>query len=363
MTLYLSRLRLGSVVLALVAAWTSLTIPSEAAVIGFFNAPGSEQTNDLFDNFLIARLEDQGHTIVRASDGTEFDDAIFADTDMFIISDDVSSGDIGAVIDSSGLLDPRPVIMYETGAMDNYKIGDGESYRFALDPDSTQTDIDTRNVVITDPSSPLAGGFSGTVELYNFGIGFGPARLHGVRAGDGIALAPGFQTVATTVPSNNDGDPFFVPFVDGAFVPSDTIATLGFVPQGGELNDGTFAAGLRIIAFLNDSEDPDLEDENRTMTDDARTLVDAITGFALSSISGGPLADFDSDNDVDGNDFLVWQRGFGTTLNATDLANWEAEFGTVPSGVTVTAVPEPASWLLVCLMTMTLGVWRRTTSS
>ncbi len=55
-----------------------------------------------------------------------------------------------------------------------------------------------------------------------------------------------------------------------------------------------------------------------------------------------PSADFDGDDDVDGIDFLAWQRGFGTTVGATrpdgnsdddedvdasDLAAWRVSFG------------------------------------
>ena len=55
-----------------------------------------------------------------------------------------------------------------------------------------------------------------------------------------------------------------------------------------------------------------------------------------------PSADFDSDHDVDGSDFLAWQRGYGTTVGATrpdgnsdddedvdasDLAAWDVSFG------------------------------------
>ena len=54
-----------------------------------------------------------------------------------------------------------------------------------------------------------------------------------------------------------------------------------------------------------------------------------------------PSADFDSDGDVDGSDFLAWQRGFGTTnaartegnsdddgdVDASDLGAWELTFG------------------------------------
>ena len=60
-----------------------------------------------------------------------------------------------------------------------------------------------------------------------------------------------------------------------------------------------------------------------------------------------PSADFDGDGDVDGADFLTWQRGFGTPdpdalkvdgdsdndldVDATDLAIWEGQFGAATS--------------------------------
>jgi hypothetical protein len=54
-----------------------------------------------------------------------------------------------------------------------------------------------------------------------------------------------------------------------------------------------------------------------------------------------PLADFDGDGDVDGRDFLLWQRGFGTTdaapyqgdanadghVDGSDLAVWKDQYG------------------------------------
>jgi len=59
-----------------------------------------------------------------------------------------------------------------------------------------------------------------------------------------------------------------------------------------------------------------------------------------------PSADFDHDGDVDGNDFLVWQRGFGAEFDATDLANWRSQFGSITATAAVGAVPEPASLVL-----------------
>ncbi len=60
--------------------------------------------------------------------------------------------------------------------------------------------------------------------------------------------------------------------------------------------------------------------------------------------------DFDQDGDVDGTDFLEWQRGFGTVYDATDLANWENNFGSTGAGIAAAAtVPEPSSVVLFSL--------------
>jgi hypothetical protein len=77
-------------------------------------------------------------------------------------------------------------------------------------------------------------------------------------------------------------------------------------------------------------------------------LVKYVTGGAVND------ADFDNDADVDGNDFLIWQRGVGVgnnnatgdannsgTVDGADLAVWRGEFG--PASVAAAAaVPEPS---------------------
>lgn len=72
-----------------------------------------------------------------------------------------------------------------------------------------------------------------------------------------------------------------------------------------------------------------------------------ISGAATYMVSPGLQADFDGDNDVDGADFLAWQRGFGTIYDSTDLANWQAEYGNTASALAAHAVPEPTPLMLM----------------
>jgi beta-glucanase (GH16 family) len=65
--------------------------------------------------------------------------------------------------------------------------------------------------------------------------------------------------------------------------------------------------------------------------------------------------DFDEDGDVDGHDFLAWQRD----PSVGDLEDWQANYGTnSASADTMTAVPEPSGMLLIVSM-FAAGAWGR----
>ena len=54
--------------------------------------------------------------------------------------------------------------------------------------------------------------------------------------------------------------------------------------------------------------------------------------------------DFDNDFDVDGADFLAWQRNTGLG----SLSDWESKYGSGTLAA-ATTVPEPATWLLLLI--------------
>ena len=81
-------------------------------------------------------------------------------------------------------------------------------------------------------------------------------------------------------------------------------------------------------------------------------------------VIGEYAADFDFDGDVDGYDFLAWQRGESPNpLSAEDLALWEEQFGSEASSAAAsTGVPEPASEILL-MLGMAAVLFRRQSSS
>jgi autotransporter-associated beta strand protein len=83
-------------------------------------------------------------------------------------------------------------------------------------------------------------------------------------------------------------------------------------------------------------------------------------------------ADFDGDGDVDGADFLTWQRNFGTAgdkahgnangdsvVDGLDLTVWRNQFGGGSPAIAAAAVPEPASAALLLLAAGALAGVRR----
>jgi prepilin-type N-terminal cleavage/methylation domain-containing protein/prepilin-type processing-associated H-X9-DG protein len=79
---------------------------------------------------------------------------------------------------------------------------------------------------------------------------------------------------------------------------------------------------------------------------------------------GGLAGDYNGNQVVDGADFLLWQRSFGSvatpagsgadgngngSVEAGDLTVWRDAFGSSAAAPLAAAVPEPATWVLTCI--------------
>ena len=116
------------------------------------------------------------------------------------------------------------------------------------------------------------------------------------------------------------------------------ISTSFFEPQGEDFVQG--ATNINTEVFFNDTT------ITHTSIDDDPRLFALITQNILDNLNEAS-ADFDFDGDVDGRDFLAWQRGESPSpLSAGDLELWQAEYGNSQLSAAA-AVPEPSALLLV----------------
>lgn len=67
--------------------------------------------------------------------------------------------------------------------------------------------------------------------------------------------------------------------------------------------------------------------------------------LAVEAVEATSTGDFDSDGDTDGFDFLSWQAGFANSYDATDLSNWQANYGQSSSPVAAISIDPAESQL------------------
>jgi hypothetical protein len=130
-------------------------------------------------------------------------------------------------------------------------------------------------------------------------------------------------------------------------------SVLGWFDEVGNLIDSDDDGGIAPLSLL------------EGIVPSSGTLTFAVTGFddfdflgnhaqdadyALQlTIGGGEVTgDFDGDSDVDGQDFLAWQRN----TSVGDLADWQANYGI--GALAAVTVPEPGGLGLLALA----GLWR-----
>ncbi len=116
------------------------------------------------------------------------------------------------------------------------------------------------------------------------------------------------------------------------------VSLVGFTPVVGNM-----------FTFLSAGEGVNGEFTNLVLPPGFQWGVDYLANSVVLKVLGlGTPGDFDSDGDVDGRDFLVWQRN----PSVGNLADWQAQYGIVPPPIS--AVPEPdtiALFILAALQT------------
>ncbi len=170
-------------------------------------------------------------------------------------------------------------------------------------------------IEIDDPTGATTVVVLGVNEsMLNGGLGTDDST--GLGDGNGTNLANVLDYVIDPTASED--------FKDGA--------NGGFLNAGSYAGDdwvsGSFAAGNWTVRII------DAWDEN-----DPGSVGDVSVSYVLPGLAG----DFDADGNVDGNDFLVWQRD----PTVGDLSDWQTNYGNVNAIATATTVPEPSSFVLV----------------
>lgn len=210
----------------------------------------------------------------------------------------------------------------------------------------------------TDPNTSFQiffGGGSGDGAA-NIGFGLNPA-VNGFPA-EGLPSGPGvgnFHITETVVPvkdnqwhhivasRNGNNIENVIVVIDGVHYGPETWAdstdTWGTTGSNAQIATRTPGDGGTSQQALNGPVDEVAVWLNRQLT-----VAESIALYNAAVAVGTP-GDFDDDSDVDGNDFLVWQRDDATPAG---LAEWKANF---PASVVsaVNSVPEPTSLALLAI--------------
>lgn len=207
------------------------------------------------------------------------------------------------------------------------------------------THSDTGNVVAAAEFDFLSISNSSDVDFFSFTT-TGPLSLS-------IALSPEGSTYTNKIGSNptttvtaiaiSDLGLELYSVVEGV---ETLLRTVDLNPIGGDetlSGFGLLQGGEYFLKVFGDA-------------DDAQMYQFGITASAYEVTQPG---DFDSDGDVDGRDFLIWQRGESLNpLSAENLADWQNNYGAAPP-ITAFNVPEPSANILISFVCAFASITRR----
>lgn len=321
--------------------------------------------------------------------------------------------DLGRVLVGASVPATQSVTLSKSG-------NDGTYYRVSTSGHASSTRVDTYNAFRTggsdtstidvglNTSTVLAGQRTGMVTIDNLDVTTGGGVGRGANdADDAIEIT--LDVLDHANPSfafGDDIDSFTHDF--GAVTLGSTMPTFDFSVFNLESTTG-FTAGLELDQILAGGDSAALTTDLDLFGGDS--MLDAGEGLAFSaafdtSIVGDFLAtytlsfsdedvpgatdlesleitlmgtieaaadsaDFDTDGDIDGGDYLTWQRGFAigaslsegdangdASVDAADLSIWQQQFAAASAVGGVHAVPEPASLAMLFVSTALIAVRR-----
>jgi DNA-binding beta-propeller fold protein YncE len=151
----------------------------------------------------------------------------------------------------------------------------------------------------------------------------------------------------------------------GALDPSFLVSGLAFPQQLSLAPDGNgFLAGILGVAngeghIAHYDFDGNLVGDGIFANNVSISGVGFTEATAFAYVMPNLPGDFNGDGNVDGRDFLSWQRGDSfNPLSASDLADWQANYGQPTLGSAV-GVPEPTAVVILLSVLLAGGVHRR----
>jgi hypothetical protein len=283
-------------------------------------------------------------------------------------------------VDTEFTMDPTIVFDANGASFGSLYAGDGgRNYVRTLDSDyATVPFVAEITFTITDTIA----------QLTFFGMGSGDTALFGVPDWSTLVASTFVQpdeSGLTTFRTQNDANEF-IGNLDGGFPVGTHRLQMTFDPTAKTMIyaiDYNFASGAFTADFtaapldLNHIDCPvgcgfpempisaDFFGPDGWPNEPSRIYFGADDGVVLKDFSvvvsdePGQEGDFDDDGDVDGRDFLIWQRGGSpSSLGAGDLTLWQTNYG-VGGLATISAVPEPSSLILLMSAALCLGRGKR----
>jgi len=220
------------------------------------------------------------------------------------------------------------------------------SATLAIGPGSVGTGNDSGLWLLGDSDLLIARtGSGGVPEVAN--ANFLDLTTTALNANGDVALAATLEINAGSVTASNDAGIWVIDNMGegllvarkGDLLAGLTIASLGFLGgSGGGDSQGFNAAGQLAFDVI---------------------FTNGDSGLFLYTPDALFAADFDNDNDVDGQDLTRWQESFGLNNggdadadNDTDGADfliWQRQFGSGEPLLAFTAIPEPTSIALLAI--------------